>query len=176
MEFIELNKNNWAQFQPGLASLLQACVEAGASIGFVTPFSLAQAEAFWQRMAASQARGERRLLIVVENQAVIATIQVCLDMPDNGQHRAEIAKLMVAPDQRRRGLARQLMLQAENIAAAAQRQLIVLDTRTGDSAEQLYLSLGYQLAGVIPGYARAISGELCATSYMYKQLAATAQD
>lgn len=170
MNVIELVAENWAKYQTGLAHLLKDCVDDGASIGFVTPFSLTQAEAYWQRMAQSQARAERRVFIIAGQNAVSATIQVCLDMPDNGQHRAEIAKLMVAPDQRRRGFARQLMLFAEQIARAEGWQLIVLDTRSGDSAEQLYLSLGYQLAGIIPDYARAVGGQLCATSYLYKQV------
>jgi hypothetical protein len=49
--------------------------------------------------------------------------------------------------------------------------LLTLDTRTGDMAEPLYLSMGYLLAGVIPEYARApTSPVLEATSFLYKKL------
>jgi hypothetical protein len=49
--------------------------------------------------------------------------------------------------------------------------LLVLDTRTGDRSQRLYERIGYTLAGVVPCYARGTSGELEATSIMYKQLA-----
>ncbi|HYP06549.1 MAG TPA: GNAT family N-acetyltransferase, partial [Bryobacteraceae bacterium] len=68
------------------------------------------------------------------------------------------------------GVGRALMLRAEELARQMGRTLLVLDTRCGDVAEQLYLKLGYVRAGVIPGYARSASGELHSTVFMYKQL------
>ena len=62
------------------------------------------------------------------------------------------------------------MTAVEEAARAAGRTLLVLDTRRGDSAEQLYLNLGYTAAGVIPRYARSASGSLDDTVYMYKEL------
>jgi acetyltransferase len=62
------------------------------------------------------------------------------------------------------------MTAVEEAARAAGRALLVLDTRRGDSAEQLYLNLGYKAAGVIPRYARSASGSLDDTVYMYKEL------
>lgn len=46
--------------------------------------------------------------------------------------------------------------------------LLVLDTRTGDPSQGLYEKLGWQLAGVIPEYARGTKGALQPTSIMYK--------
>jgi GNAT superfamily N-acetyltransferase len=89
----------------------------------------------------------------------------------NQPHRAEVKKLLVHPDARRRGIARALMLALEDVAAAEGRTLLTLDTRTGDSAEPLYLSLGYHAAGVIPRYARGPhSPELESTTFLYKEL------
>jgi ribosomal protein S18 acetylase RimI-like enzyme len=122
---------------------------------FISPYSLANAA-----MA----------LALDDDGRVLGTVQLVLDMPQNGQHRAEIAKLMVAPDARRRGIARSLMQWAEDVCRAEQRSLIVLDTRTGDAAEPLYLSLGFQLAGIIPAYAMSDTGTLDSTSIMFKQL------
>ena len=49
--------------------------------------------------------------------------------------------------------------------------LLTLDTRTADAAEPLYLSMGYVLAGVIPGYARGPgSPELEDASILYKRV------
>ena len=51
------------------------------------------------------------------------------------------------------------------------RSLLTLDTRTGDSAEPLYASLGYETAGIIPGYCLDAHGPMFdATTIMYKQL------
>jgi ribosomal protein S18 acetylase RimI-like enzyme len=171
---IELQQLDAAATQaalPELAEMLHASVLQGASIGFVQPFSIEQAAAFWQRLLPAIEGGERLMLVAYEAGRVLGSVQLLLDMPDNGRHRADIAKLMVHPQARRKGIARQLMQQAERLALAQQRQLLVLDTLTGSSAESLYLSLGFQLAGVIPHYARASNGaSLDSTSYMYKLL------
>ena len=79
---------------------------------------------------------------------------------------------MVHPHFRRQGIARALMAELERQAALRGRKLITLDTRTGDHAEPLYASLGYETAGVIPGYCRApLDDRLESTTIMYKALA-----
>lgn len=171
MQIREISAAQLPAYLDQLVVLLQICVQDGASIGFLRPCSEAQARHFWQQTDAALAGGARRLLLACDQNGVAGAVQVVLAMPDNGQHRAEIAKLMVHPVARRRGLARLLMLQAEQVAREENRQLLVLDTRCGDAAEQLYLSLGYQLAGQIPGYALSSDGHYAATSFMYKRLA-----
>lgn len=171
IEIQQLNVDAVQSAIPELAAMLHASVSQGASIGFVMPFSLEQAQAFWQRLLPAIEREERLLLVARDAGRVVGTVQLLLDMPDNGRHRAEVVKLMVHPQARRRGIARSLMLQAQQLAVEHQRHLLVLDTLTGDTAEGLYRLLGFQLAGSIPQYARASNGgALDATSYMYKLL------
>jgi hypothetical protein len=62
------------------------------------------------------------------------------------------------------------MLAAEGAARAAERTLLVLDTRRDDPSEQLYQSLGYQVAGIIPQYARSATGQLHDTVFYYRLL------
>ncbi len=62
------------------------------------------------------------------------------------------------------------MAALERRAVREARTLLVLDTRQGDAAEQLYRRLGYSEAGVIPAYARSADGMLDATVFMYKLL------
>ena len=154
-----------------LAEVLHAAVHAGASVSFVVPFSLDDARAFWRDVLPHIAAGTRRVLIARLDGKIAGTVQLDLATPPNQRHRAEVLKLLVHPDARRRGIARALMLALEDVARAEGRTLLTLDTRTGDRAEPLYLSLGYVLAGIIPSYAR---GPLCPdlepTSFMYKQL------
>ena len=171
IEIQQLNVDAVQSAIPELAAMLHASVSQGASIGFVMPFSLEQAQAFWQRLLPAIEREERLLLVARDAGRVVGTVQLLLDMPDNGRHRAEVVKLMVHPQARRRGIARSLMLQVQQLAVEHQRHLLVLDTLTGDTAEGLYRRLGFQLAGSIPQYARASNGgALDATSYMYKLL------
>ena len=63
-----------------------------------------------------------------------------------------------------------LMQALEREAVVRKRWLITLDTRTGDAAEPLYLSLGYHVAGVIPNYSRdPFEDKWDATTFLYKE-------
>lgn len=156
-----------------LAALMQACVEDGASIGYVLPFPRAEAEGFWTRQVLpAVAAGGRTLLAAWRGGRIVGTVQLDTDTPPNQPHRAEVRKLMVHPGQRRRGIARALMAELERQAAARGRRLLTLDTRTGDTAEPLYTTLGYITVGTIPGYCAdaADPSRLDATTIMYKAL------
>ena len=157
----------------GIARVLHDCVHGGASVSFVVPFTMEEARAYWREKVMPGAwAGTRRVLVARLDGEIAGTVQVDLATPANQRHRAEVSKLLVHPDSRRRGLGRALMVAVEGQARVAGRTLLTLDTRTGDAAEALYLSLGYKLAGVIPGYARGPgSGQLESTSFMYKKLA-----
>ena len=155
-----------------LASILHACVHAGASISFVVPFALEDARRFWDsKVTHAVSARTRRVLVARSGQRLVGTVQLDLATPPNQSHRAEVSKLLVHPDARRQGIARALMLAIEEVARREGRSLLTLDTRTGDSAEPLYVSLGYTLAGTIPRYARnPFSSELHSTSILYKEL------
>lgn len=163
-------KNNLAV----LADILHASVEAGASINFILPYSLGAAEDFWTRKVLPVLEGGKLVMLVAWLDGRIAgTVQLDHDMPPNQPHRAELRKLMVHPDFRNRGIARRMMAEIESIASQLGRSLITLDTRTGDKAEPLYASLGYETAGVIPGYCRdTVIERWDGATFMYKHLAA----
>lgn len=153
-------------------ALLQDVVAGGASVGFLPPLGAEEARAYWQQVAAAVESGGRVLLAAVEDGRPLGTVQLDLARMPNGRHRAEVIKLLVHRSARRRGIGRALMLEAEHQARAAGRTLLVLDTRVGDAAEQLYLRLGYCRAGVIPRYARGASGSLEDTVFFYRELEA----
>lgn len=158
------------QVKADLCRVLQGCVAEGASVGFINADDRAAISDFWQGVVHSIAQGEKALAIARLDGLIVATVMVVLAMPANGAHRAEICKLLVHPAARRRGIARELMQMAEQRAREADRTLLVLDTRSGDVATELYLSLGWQIAGQIPDYARSTAGVLDATTVMYKQV------
>jgi hypothetical protein len=154
------------------AGLMHACVHAGASVNFVMPFPLAEAEAFWTDKVLPAVRAGGRLVLAAEfDGRIVGTVQLSTDTPPNQPHRADVSKLLVHPDVRRRGIARALMGELELRAGNLGRSLLTLDTRTGDAAEPLYAGLGYRTVGVIPGYCRdPFEDRLDSTTIMYKAL------
>jgi ribosomal protein S18 acetylase RimI-like enzyme len=156
-----------------LAALLHDCVQAGASVNFVQPFSQADSAAFWRdKVLPAVQIGTRIVLVAERNSWIAGSVQLGTDTPPNQPHRAEVTKLLVHPDARRRGIAKAMMAALERLASEMGRNLITLDTRTGDSAEPLYASLGYVKVGVIPDYSLDPYGtqRLDATTIMYKVL------
>jgi GNAT superfamily N-acetyltransferase len=157
----------------GLADVLIDCVEGGASVSFMAPLPRDKAIAFWRGTLEGAVRGHRIVLIAEDRRTgrVIGSVQVVLAMPDNQPHRADIVKLLVHRDARRRGLGAALMRAAEEAARTAGRTLLLLDTATGGDAERLYARLGWQRCGVIPGFALLPHGGICATTLFYRELA-----
>jgi ribosomal protein S18 acetylase RimI-like enzyme len=153
-----------------LAEILCACVDAGASVSFLPPLPLHVARALWRDTAAEVASGARLLLGAWSEGELVGTVTLDLATPPNQPHRAEVQKLLVHPQARRRGIARALMLQAEEAALSARRTLLTLDTRAGDAAERLYRQLGWTEAGRIPGYALNADGTPCDTILFWKRL------
>src|SRR5262245_17574405 len=138
MEISKLTPADFARELPGLTSLIHACVMDGASIGFILPFTTAEAEGFWRdRVFPAVVHGTRIVLVARLDGAIAGTVQLDYDTPGNQLHRAEVRKLLVHPKCRRRGIAKVLMAQIEEIASSLGRHLITLDTRTGDMAEPL---------------------------------------
>lgn len=158
------------QALPQLAALLTACVEDGAGIGFVLPLPPGRAEAFWESRLPGIEAGEAFLMVAKEGEEIAGVVMLLLAPQDNGRHRAEVSKLMVHPAHRRKGLARKLMEIIDGLARSKDRWLLVLDTVTGDRAEQLYPTCGYRKVGIIPDYAYSSHGTLDATTVFYKDL------
>lgn len=156
-----------------LGELLRACVHDGASVGYVLPFGEADAVAFWrERVLPAVQSGSRLLWVARRDGRIVGSVQLDHDTPPNQPHRAEVRKLLVHPEARRQGISRGLMAALERRARMLGRSLLTLDTRTGDVAEPLYLSLGYRIVGVIPGYCLDPAGShLDPTTIMYKALA-----
>lgn len=155
-----------------LGDVLHACVHAGASVSFVLPFSHEDANAFWRdKVLPAVQSGSCCVMVARIGGRIVGTVQLDLATPPNQPHRAEVRKLLVHPDARRRGIARALMMAMEEQAHAARRTLLTLDTVTGGFAEPLYRSAGYVRVGVIPHYSvRPDSPELEGTTVMYKEL------
>ena len=88
---------------------------------------------------------------------LLPDIQACLRSPGGEVHDDTVATL--------------LRFQGWDYAWMTEPPLIVLDTRTGDRAQAIYASLGYQTVGAVPDF--AIDPDKTAfhsTTYMYRAL------
>lgn len=155
-----------------LANVLHAVVHAGAGVSFIVPFSMLDAEAFWRdKVLPGVLAGTRAVVVARLDERIVGTVQLDLATPPNQAHRADIAKMLVHPTARRRGIARSMMLRVEELAKAKGRTLLTLDTVTGGPAESLYKSLGFIVVGVIPRYARtSLTPDMDDTTILYKEL------
>ena len=153
-----------------LALVLVDCVDGGASVHFMHPLPLRDAEAFFQGVAGQVARGEAVLFVARIDGRLLGTVQLGLDTPPNQPHRADVKKMLVHRDARRQGVGAALLAAAEDRAAELGRSLLVLDTVLGAEGERLYTRGGWSRVGVIPDYALLPEGGLCSTVYFYKRV------
>jgi ribosomal protein S18 acetylase RimI-like enzyme len=153
-----------------LAAILVQTVEAGGSVHFMHPVQHARAASYWRDALADADSGGRIVLGAYKGDDLVATVTLWLDTPPNQPFRAEIWKLMTAPDARRLGAARALMNEAERLAAEHGRSLLNLDTAVEGGAAPLYESLGWIKVGEIPGYAYQPHGGLVGTAIYYKRI------
>ena len=153
-----------------LAAVLIDCVEGGASVSFMSPLSQEKAAGYWRGAAQSALRGERAILAALDPAgAIVGTVQLILDLPENQPHRADLAKMLVHRAARRRGVGEALLRAAEACAREEGRTLLVLDTASAEAA-RLYERHGWQRVGLVPGYALYPDGRPCATTFYCKSL------
>jgi len=153
-----------------LASVLVDCIEGGASVSFMTPFSQADGLTFFRKIAASVAAGDTVLLAAQLEGRIVGTVQLGLDTPPNQPHRADVKKMLVHRAARSRGIGAALMAVAEDEARRRGRWLLVLDTVPAMSGYRLYRRAGWTQAGIIPDYALFPDGRLCDTAVFWKRL------
>ena len=155
---------------PALSNVLADCVEGGASVSFMSPYSRDDASVFWNRIADTAERGDVSVLVAEVDGQVSGTVQIGFDMPPNQPHRGEIRKLLVHRGARGKGLGKELMRAAEQEALARGKSLLCLDTASG-AAVHIYESLGWKRVGTIPDFALLPDGGYCDTTIFYKRLA-----
>jgi GNAT superfamily N-acetyltransferase len=150
-----------------LAAVLFDCVDGGASVGYMAPFSLDDARA---AMAAFAADGRRVIFGAFDGGEFVGTAQLLPSPMPNQPHRADVAKVLVRRAARGKGVASRLMEALEREARARGLTVLVLDTVSGSDADRLYTRLGWQRVGEIPNYALMPDGEPVPTTVFYKEL------
>ncbi|MFJ2330376.1 GNAT family N-acetyltransferase [Pseudomonas helleri] len=160
----------FAQYREGLIELLLDAVKHGASVGFMDDFDLAQANRYFDDVHTQLAQGNLLLWVLVEDQRVLASVQLVLCQRANGLNRAEVQKLLVLNEARRRGLGQVLIHALEQGAREQKRGLLHLDTEAGSPAENFYSALGYTRVGELPNYCQNPNGTYTPTAIYYKTL------
>jgi GNAT superfamily N-acetyltransferase len=154
-----------------LGELLAEVVNAGASVGFLRPLSATTAAAWWRSIGDGVRAGHIIVLLARVDGRCAGTVQLRLAAMPNQTHRADVAKMLVHPAMRRRGMGAALMSAIEREARQRARMLLVLDTESGSEAERFYSALGWARAGLIPRYAKDADGAMQPTTIFYKELA-----
>lgn len=156
--------------EPRLTGILVACVESGASIGFLPPMAPDTARALWRGVAKDVAAGTRVLLAGWVDGVLCGTVTLALSTAPAQPHHAEAQKMLVHPSTRRRGLARALMRRLEHEAERVGRRLLTLHTRAGGPAETLSRAMGWRELGSIPGYVLRADGTPEEVRFFWKRL------
>jgi GNAT superfamily N-acetyltransferase len=170
VEIRRLTATDGPKYVAALAAVLLDCVQGGASVSFMASLTKSEAQAFFEKVVDGVQRGERILLAAFIDSQLVGTVQIILATPPNQPHRADVAKLLVLRSARKQGVGARLMESVDDASRQAGKTLLVLDTVTGDSAERLYLRLGWNKVGVIPNYALYPDGRFCDTTVFWKQV------
>ena len=96
---------------------------------------------------------------------IVGTVQLGLEQPDNQQHRADLAKMLVPIQTHGAEVSeRSCWRPPRRRPATAARTLLVLDTITGSDADRLYTRMGWVRVGDDPRTyaADCRDGGLCA--------------
>jgi GNAT superfamily N-acetyltransferase len=169
-EIRELDVEGYRSAIPGLVELALDAVAGGASINFLADATADDVGAWWESRTGLVETGLISPFVAFLDGRVVGSVLLIRSGNQNSPHRAEIAKVIVRRDARRRGIARALMGAAETAARASGRWLLVLDTVTGSEADAMYRSLGWQETGVVPDYALLTDGRPWPATFFRKDL------
>jgi GNAT superfamily N-acetyltransferase len=121
LEVRRLTTSEARQQVSALADVLVDCVEGGASVSFMWPFSKSAAEDFFKKVVEGMESGNRILVAAFSDSKLVGTVQILTALPPNQPHRAEIAKLLVHRVARGQGVGRCLMEEVERQARLARK-------------------------------------------------------
>jgi GNAT superfamily N-acetyltransferase len=171
------SSQDFRTYHASLRDLLQICVNsepASSSIGFHSPLSDEEADDYWLDVASKLDQAPRTMYLLTltassESGDVLATAQIHIVPKVTHRHRAEVAKLLVHPSARRRGVATAMMDFVEKYARdELDREMLNLDTAVGTSAVKFYRRTGWTEWGVCPEYAEFADGRRGSAMFFVK--------
>ena len=169
-QVLQVTPHTFNDYREGLIALLVDAVQHGASVGFMDDLDVPQASAYFCEVLSQLEQGSLLLWVLIEDQRVLASVQLALCQKANGLNRAEVQKLLVLNEARRRGLGQVLIQALEHGARQHKRGLLHLDTEAGSPAENFYSALGYTRVGELPNYCQSPDGHYSPTAIYFKTL------
>ena len=169
-QVLQVTPHTFNDYREGLIALLVDAVHHGASVGFMDDLDVPQASAYFCEVLSQLEQGSLLLWVLIEDQRVLASVQLALCQKANGLNRAEGQKRLVLNEARRRGLGQVLIQALEHGARQHKRGLLHLDTEAGSPAENFYSALGYTRVGELPNYCRSPDGHYSPTAIYFKTL------
>lgn len=169
IELTRLSSEAFSKSVEAFVKLSQDVVEADAHLGWERTHSMEMRD-YWQRQSATIDESDHVLFVAYDDERLVGTVQYERGHFPTSRHRAEVAKLMIAPSHRRRGVASALMDRLEQHACSQGIELFVLDTRAGEPVEELYLRRGYTRTGLVPGWMKYSNGSYRDTVFFFLKL------
>jgi len=170
IQIVAVAPEDFASVLDGIADVLMDSVNNGASVNFVPPITHDDAREFWQRIESDITQEKTALWIAKTVDRIVGTIVLAMAWQPNAPHRAEVQKMLVHSDYRRRGIASRLLQTLEEDAIKRDRWLLFLDTEADSDAPYFYHKMGYQDLGIMPKHALNHNGEFADTLFLYKLL------
>jgi acetyltransferase len=115
---------------------------------------------------------DRVVLVAEEDEKILGMAQLVFSGATNADHRAEVQRIAVAADARRRGIGRQLMAAVEEAGRQRGVTLLWLTTHDCTDACLFYETIGYTKMGTMPNYSRRPDGTLWPGAFYFKELLA----
>jgi ribosomal protein S18 acetylase RimI-like enzyme len=152
-----------------LCETTEAAIKAGGGFGWLEPPRRHLLESYWKGVLLVP---DRHLIVARLDGAIAGSVQLLRPLRANEAqaHQAQLLALFVAPWARRRGLAKQLLLKAEDVGRIAGASIVNLDVReTQAPAIALFDAMGYQRWGIHPAYAR-VENQILRGLFYWKEL------
>jgi ribosomal protein S18 acetylase RimI-like enzyme len=131
-------------------SIIGACVDAGAGLGWLTPPSYDEIEAIVHSCAEGRANGEAAMVVGILDSAQVGVGWWSRYPRESHRRNAELEKLAVNPGYHGLGIGRQIAEVLIEDARRADIDLLTLDVRSDTvHAQQLYAALGFEVYGVL---------------------------
>lgn len=112
---------------PSIALLHESCITTDHTLAtFLPPLSHTKILASWKTWSDEVASGHRVVVLQLgPNDEVAGVVSLYMPETETGRHRGEIGRLLVSPDFRKRGLARELMRAVEGLARERGKWMVV---------------------------------------------------
>jgi acetyltransferase len=144
---------------PALGALWVAVIRAGGAVGFERESPEADIRATADQVVEDVRAGRELMLAVGEDDALTGVVFLRRGTQATTDHRADLIRLMVHPDQQGNGLGRELVEAAIAEAAAIGLETLLLSARGGTTLPEYYSRLGWTPVGVWRGSVKLAGGQ-----------------